>query len=78
MEVLCLVWMGRSGCFPKDRVAWAIEMGITTATFNIRYPHPDTAFYQKIESARRILTDNWDLYDTRHVTFRPKLLSKLN
>ena len=60
----------------QKTVAWAIGMGITTATFHIATPYPDTAFYRKMKSAGRILTDNWDLYDTRHVTFRPKQLSE--
>ncbi|HLE52467.1 MAG TPA: radical SAM protein [Anaerolineales bacterium] len=60
----------------QKTVAWAIEMGITTATFHIATPYPDTAFYRKMKSAGRILTDNWDLYDTRHVTFRPKQLTE--
>ncbi len=59
----------------QKTVAWAIEMGITTATFHIATPYPDTAFYQKMKSAGRILTENWDLYDTRHVVFKPKQLS---
>ena len=60
----------------QKTVAWAIEMGIITATFHIATPYPDTVFYRKMKSAGRILTDNWDLYDTRHVTFRPKQLSE--
>lgn len=57
-------------------VAWAIESGITTATFHIATPYPDTAFYKEMQSASRILTYNWDLYDTRHVTFKPKRLTE--
>jgi radical SAM superfamily enzyme YgiQ (UPF0313 family) len=60
----------------QKTVAWAIEMGITTATFHIATPYPDTEFYRKMKVAGRILTDNWDLYDTRHVTFVPKQLSE--
>jgi radical SAM superfamily enzyme YgiQ (UPF0313 family) len=59
----------------QKTVAWAIEMGITTATFHIATPYPDTAFYRKMKRAGRILTEDWDLYDTRHVTFTPKQLS---
>ncbi len=57
-------------------VAWAVESGITTATFHIATPYPDTAFYEKMAAAGRLLTDNWELYDTRHVTFEPKQLSR--
>ncbi|MEM7533288.1 MAG: radical SAM protein [Chloroflexota bacterium] len=59
----------------KQTVDWAIESGITTATFHIATPYPDTAFYAKMQQSGRLLTDDWDLYDTRHVTFQPKQLS---
>lgn len=52
-------------------VDWAVEMGLTTATFHIATPYPGTQFYQEMEGAGRLTTDNWDLYDTRHVTFTP-------
>ncbi|MCB1093941.1 MAG: B12-binding domain-containing radical SAM protein, partial [Verrucomicrobiae bacterium] len=52
-------------------VNWAVECGITTATFHIATPYPGTAFYEQMRSTGRMLTDNWDLYDTRHVTFEP-------
>lgn len=57
-------------------VSWAIERGITTATFHIATPYPDTAFYEKMKKEGRLLTSNWDLYDTRHVTFQPKQLTE--
>lgn len=56
-------------------VAWAVESGITTATFHIATPYPDTGFYKRMQQEGRMLTDNWDLYDTRHVTFQPKILT---
>lgn len=52
-------------------VDWAVARGITTATFHIATPYPGTAFYQQIKGAGRMTTHNWDLYDTRHVTFSP-------
>ncbi|MDP0500702.1 MAG: radical SAM protein [Verrucomicrobiota bacterium JB022] len=52
-------------------VDWAVKMGITTATFHIATPYPGTAFYTKMQQAGRLLSDNWDLYDTRHVVFQP-------
>ena len=55
-------------------VNWAVDMGITTSTFHIATPYPGTAFYKKMQRAGRLTTDNWDLYDTRHVTFKPALL----
>jgi radical SAM superfamily enzyme YgiQ (UPF0313 family) len=56
-------------------VAWAIENGITTATFHIQTPYPGTRLYARMEAEGRIVSRNWDLYDTRHVVFRPARLS---
>ena len=58
----------------RKTVSWAIENGITTATFHIATPYPDTGFHKRMQKEGRMLTHNWDLYDTRHVTFKPKLL----
>ena len=52
-------------------VEWAIGQGIETATFHILTPYPGTALYQRIEAQGRLLHRDWDLYDTRHVVFRP-------
>jgi radical SAM superfamily enzyme YgiQ (UPF0313 family) len=52
-------------------VEWAIEQGIETATFHILTPYPGTALFQRLVAQGRITTNNWDLYDTRHVVFRP-------
>lgn len=60
----------------RQTVAWAIDMGITTVTFHIATPYPGTEFYRKMKDSGRLLTDNWDLYDTRHVTFKPAHLSE--
>jgi len=56
----------------RRTVDWAVAMGITTSTFHIATPYPGTAFYNQMEAAGRLTTGNWDLFDTRHVTFRPK------
>ncbi len=56
-------------------VAWAIEHGITTATFHIQTPYPGTALHTRMRAAGRIVTDNWDLYDTRHVVYHPARLT---
>lgn len=54
-----------------ETVKWAIDKGITTATFHVATPYPGTDFYRKMREADRILTDDWNLYDTRHVVFSP-------
>ena len=55
----------------KRTVDWAVQKGITTSTFHIATPYPGTLFYQKMKGAGRMTTNNWDLFDTRHVTFKP-------
>lgn len=55
-------------------VDWAIARGITTATFHIQTPYPGTRLYARMRAEGRIVTSNWDLYDTRHVVYRPAQL----
>jgi radical SAM superfamily enzyme YgiQ (UPF0313 family) len=56
-------------------VAWAVAQGIETATFHILTPYPSTALYQRMAAEGRLLHSRWDLYDTRHVVYRPARLS---
>ena len=56
-------------------VTWAVEQGIETATFHILTPYPGTALYERLVTQRRLTSSNWDLYDTRHVVFRPTRMS---
>ena len=57
-------------------VEWAINSGITTSTFHIATPYPGTRFYSSMKDQGRLLTNNWDLFDTRHVTFEPRGMNK--
>jgi radical SAM superfamily enzyme YgiQ (UPF0313 family) len=59
----------------RRTVDWAIEQGITTATFHIQTPYPGTRLFARTEAAGRILTRDWDLYDTRHVVYQPARLT---
>jgi radical SAM superfamily enzyme YgiQ (UPF0313 family) len=52
-------------------VGWAIDQGIETSTFHILTPYPSTALYQRLKEQDRITNNDWDLYDTRHVVFKP-------
>lgn len=52
-------------------VDWAVSQGITTATFHIATPYPGTGFHKRMAAQNRLLTHNWDLYDTRHTVFQP-------
>lgn len=56
-------------------VEWAVNHGIETATFHILTPYPGTALYARLFGQGRITSQDWDLYDTRHVVFRPAGLS---
>ncbi|MCI0576390.1 MAG: B12-binding domain-containing radical SAM protein [Chloroflexi bacterium] len=56
-------------------VEWAIGQGVETATFHILTPYPDTLLYQRMAAQGRLLHSNWNLYDTRHVVFRPARLA---
>src|SRR5215472_1791969 len=55
-------------------VEWAVAQGIETATFHILTPYPDTALHARMAAKGRILHRDWDLYDTRHVVYRPARL----
>jgi len=52
-------------------VEWAINIGIETATFHILTPYPGTRLYDRLKREGRILTTDWNLYDTRHAVFKP-------
>jgi len=58
----------------RRTVDWAIEHGVTTATFHIQTPYPGTQLYGRMVREGRILTRDWNLYDTRHVVYRPERL----
>lgn len=60
--------------FPRT-VEWAVKTGVTTATFHILTPYPGTALFADMAAQNRIETRNWDLYDTRHVVYRPARLT---
>lgn len=59
----------------KRTVDWGIENAITTSTFHILTPYPGTQLFAEMEKENRILTDNWDLYDTRHVVYQTRKIS---
>ena len=52
-------------------VEWAVHSGLTTATFHILTPYPGTALHTRMAAEGRMVTTDWDLYDTRHVVYRP-------
>jgi radical SAM superfamily enzyme YgiQ (UPF0313 family) len=59
----------------RRTVDWAVDHGITTATFHIMTPYPGTQLHARMMREGRIVTRDWNLYDTRHVVYRPARLS---
>lgn len=52
------------------------QAGIQNATFNILTPFPGTRLFQQLDSENRILTRDWDQYNSRvNVVFQPKNMS---
>ena len=43
--------------------------------FSILTPYPGTRLRERLATERRLLTDDWSLYDANHVVFRPKTLT---
>jgi radical SAM superfamily enzyme YgiQ (UPF0313 family) len=58
----------------RRTVDWAIEHGVTTATFHVQTPYPGTQLHARMVREGRMLTRDWNLYDTRHVVYRPARL----
>jgi radical SAM superfamily enzyme YgiQ (UPF0313 family) len=58
----------------RRTVDWAIDHGVTTATFHVQTPYPGTQLHARMVREGRMLTRDWNLYDTRHVVYRPTLL----
>lgn len=56
-------------------VDWAVRHGVTTSTFHIQTPYPGTRLFETLARQGRITSGNWDLYDTRHVVYRPAKLA---
>jgi radical SAM superfamily enzyme YgiQ (UPF0313 family) len=59
----------------RRTVDWAIDRGITTATFHIQTPYPGTQLHARMVREGRMLTRDWSHYDTRHVVYRPSKLT---
>lgn len=59
----------------KRTVEWGVQNAITTSTYHILTPYPGTKLFKTMEEQGRILTRNWDLYDTRNVVYQTKNLT---
>lgn len=56
----------------KRTVEWGVKNAITTSTYHILTPYPGTGLFKDMEKQGRILTRNWDMYDTRSVVYQTK------
>lgn len=54
----------------KRTVDWGVQNAITTSTYHILTPYPGTKLFNDMEQQGRILTRNWDMYDTRNVVYQ--------
>jgi radical SAM superfamily enzyme YgiQ (UPF0313 family) len=59
----------------RRTVDWGVKNAITTATYHILTPYPGTRLYDSMVNSGRIITNDWDLYDTRHVVYETKRLT---
>ncbi len=54
----------------KRTVDWGVNNSLTTSTYHVLTPYPGTKLFKDMEQQGRILTRNWDLYDTRNVVYK--------
>ncbi len=59
----------------KRTVDWGVSNAITTSTYHILTPYPGTRLFDSMQQSGRLLTTDWDLYDTRHVVYQSKGLT---
>jgi radical SAM superfamily enzyme YgiQ (UPF0313 family) len=65
-----------AGVFQRT-VQWIESNRLECATFHILTPYPHTPLFAQMESEGRLLHQDWSLYDTAHVVFRPKNMTAL-
>lgn len=63
-----------AGVFPAT-LQQVQEMRLDIPRYSIYTPYPGTLLFQRLREEGRILTYNWDNYDTMHVVFQPKRMS---
>jgi anaerobic magnesium-protoporphyrin IX monomethyl ester cyclase len=56
----------------NETIRFAKKAGLTSTQFLILTPLPGSELYEKMKSEKRIIFDDWSLYDTHHVVFQPK------
>ncbi|MEJ2111620.1 MAG: radical SAM protein, partial [Acidobacteriota bacterium] len=58
-----------------DTVQLISELKIDIPRFSLYTPYPGTALYRRLLKEERILSFNWEDYDTMHVVIRPRKMS---
>jgi radical SAM superfamily enzyme YgiQ (UPF0313 family) len=61
-------------CF-QETLDFVREAAIDLPRFTICTPFPGTPLFKRLKQEKRILTENWTLYDAQHVVFQPKRMS---
>jgi radical SAM superfamily enzyme YgiQ (UPF0313 family) len=51
---------------------WIESNRLECATFHILTPYPGTPLFRQMQAEGRLLHEDWNLYDTAHVVFRPR------
>ncbi len=57
-------------------VDWIEQNRLECATFHILTPYPGTPLFARMQSEGRILHQDWSLYDTAHVVFKPRHMTE--
>ena len=60
----------------KSTLDWIVKNRIETVTSHILTPYPGTALYDRMKKEGRILTDKLSLYNTAHVVYEPKGMTR--
>ncbi|MFB0537827.1 MAG: radical SAM protein [Anaerolineae bacterium] len=55
----------------QETLDFAVRNKLDSINFHILTPYPGTVLFKRLEAEGRILTYDWDQYDTAHVVFRP-------
>ena len=56
-------------------VEFAIQVKLASINFHIVTPYPGTPLFSRLENEGRILTYDWDRYDTAHAVFQPRQMT---
>lgn len=59
----------------KETVDWVNDLKIDIPRYAIMTPYPGTRVYDQLEREGRLLSKDFELYDTQHVVFQPKGMS---